>query len=346
VADDDLLGTLLTQRACRSFSADPVPDEAVERMLEAAVHAPSAENRQPWVFVVVRDAAVKQELAAIARRLWDAGGREHARGELPPRLLADVDRSVATGFGGAPVLIVVGGDVSAAGTRRVLPSSIYPAVQNLLVAATALGFGSTLTTLASHAPDEVRAAVGFPDTVEPMAIVPIGRPARRLGPPRREPVAAKAHLDRYGTPLVTSGRASEEVPMTVGPKVRVRVGPSPIHGLGVFAEQHIAPGHVIEICPTIYIAPEEEDDARRTILREYVYPWPPDNGVIVVLGFGSIYNHAVEANAHHLQIPEPNFGVGVQVVAAARAIEPGEEITVNYTGVIGSRKPMWFDDDA
>jgi nitroreductase len=346
VPDDGLLATLLTQRACRTFAADPVPDEIIGRMLEAATHAPSSENLQPWVFVVVRDAAVREQLATIARRLWDEAGRDHARRLLTPRLFAEVDQSVSTGFGGAPVVIVVGGDVATAGGRRALPSSIYPAVQNLLLAAAALGYGSALTTLASHAPDEVRAAVDLPDTVEPMAIVPVGRPARRLGPPRREPVAAKAHLDRYGVPFGAGDHASKELPLSVGPKVRLRVGPSSIQGLGVFAEQHIAPGHVIEVCPTIHIAPGEEDAARDTVLREYLYPWPPDGGAIVVLGYGSIYNHAVEANAHHVQIAAPDFGVGVHVVAAARAIAPGEEITVNYAGVVGSPESMWFDEDA
>lgn len=131
-------------------------------------------------------------------------------------------------------------------------------------------------------------------------------------------------------------------PFSVGPKVQLRVGPSPIHGLGVFAEQAIAPGHVIEICPTIFVPDEQGPDLDRTILREYVYPW--SDGVIVVLGYGSIYNHAVEANAHHIQVPEPRFGVGVHVVAAARPIEAGEEITVNYTGIVGGRHPLWFDD--
>jgi hypothetical protein len=136
--------------------------------------------------------------------------------------------------------------------------------------------------------------------------------------------------------------AEDETPFSVGPKVPLRVAPSPIHGLGVFAKKTIRPGQVIEICPTIHIRPDETEHIDRTILREYVYPWP--EGVIVVLGFGSIYNHAVDANAHHLQMPDPRFGVGVHVVAAAREIAAGEEITVNYAGVVGTRNAMWFDD--
>jgi nitroreductase len=200
VREHPVLALLRTQRACRSYSDVPVPDADMATMLEAATHAPSAENAQPWVFVVVRAEETRNRLAEVARRRWAEGGRRHAEASLRAGLLAEVDEANASGFGGAPVVVVVGGDTTAT-PRRALPSSVFPAVQNLLVAATALGYGSALTTLASYAPDEVRAAVGLPDTVEPMALVPIGRPSRRLGPPRRAPIAAKAHRDVYGQPF-------------------------------------------------------------------------------------------------------------------------------------------------
>ena len=190
------------QRACRTFAEGDVPDEDIATMLEAATHAPSAENLQPWIFIVVRDAAQRAALADVARRLWDGGGRAYAEATLSPRLLAEVDAATTAGFGGASVLIVVGGDTRRGVHRRMLGSSIFPAVQNLLLAAGALGYGSALTTLATLAPDDVRAIVGLPDEVEPMAVVPVGRPARPLGPPRREPLTAKTHLDRFGNPFV------------------------------------------------------------------------------------------------------------------------------------------------
>jgi nitroreductase len=191
------------QRACRSFAPDLVPDDDIARMLDAAVHAPSAENAQPWVFVVVRDAGQRRRIAELTRRLWEAGAGQRSRARLSADLFAEVDGSVRSGFGGAPVLVVVAGDGRDATTRRTLDASIFPAVQNLLLAANALGYGSALMTLATVAAAELRELVGLVDGIEPMAIVPIGRPARALGPPRRTSAEDKTYLERYspsGTP--------------------------------------------------------------------------------------------------------------------------------------------------
>jgi nitroreductase len=192
---------LLAQRACRAYTDGPVPDGDLATILRAATHAPSAENRQPWVFVVVRDAATRKAVAGITRRVWAAVGRAHAERSLTPRFFAAVDEFVARGYGGAPVLVVVAGDRRDGTPAPVVASSVFPATQNLLLAAAALGYGSALTTLAAQDPDALAAAVGLPEGVRPLAVVPLGRPAGPLGPPRRRPVAEVAHLDRYGTPF-------------------------------------------------------------------------------------------------------------------------------------------------
>jgi nitroreductase len=114
-------------------------------------------------------------------------------------MLTAIDESMAAGFGGAPALVIVGVDTTSGVHKGAVPSSIYPAVQNLLLAAAALGYGSALTTLTTLVADQLRALVGLPDHVDPMAVIPLGRPARPLGRPRREPIGTKAHRDRYGT---------------------------------------------------------------------------------------------------------------------------------------------------
>lgn len=191
--------TALAQRACRSFTEEVVPDADLGRMLEAAVHAPSAQNSQPWVFVVVRDPGVRSALSDLTRRLWGQGARDAASREVAPGLLRDVDRSVERGFGGAPVLVVVGADTARV-PLRIAGSSVFPAVQNLLLAANALGYGSALTTLTVQLADDTRQVLGLPDSVTPLAVVPIGKPAGPLTPPRREPVTSKTHRDLYGRP--------------------------------------------------------------------------------------------------------------------------------------------------
>src|SRR5438045_5791460 len=106
----DFFEIVLAQRACRDFSDQPMPDKDVERVLEAATHAPSAENRQPWVFVVVRDAATRSRIGELTQRAWEGGGRAHSESRLDAALLADVDRGATGGVSAAPVLVVVCGD--------------------------------------------------------------------------------------------------------------------------------------------------------------------------------------------------------------------------------------------
>ena len=189
---------VLGQRACRAFADRPVDDALVERCLEAATHAPSAENLQPWEFVVVRDDTLRAAIGDLTRRAWQGGGRAHSEGRLSPALLQDVHHGAEGGIASAPVIVVVGGNTSVA-LEATLPSSVYPAVQNLLLAAAALGLGSAMTILATLFDDQLRALVGLPESVRPMAVVPLGWPAAPLGRPRRLPVSERAHRDRFGS---------------------------------------------------------------------------------------------------------------------------------------------------
>lgn len=185
------------QRAHRQFTTEDVDDETIERLVTAATRAPSAENRQPWEFVVVREAARREQIGAITERVWRLGAAEIARSRLPPTLFAEVDAGATGGVASAPVLVVVAVD-----RRRCHPEaagpSIWPAVQNLLLAATAEGLGSALTTLPTVTTGELADVVGLPAEVEPIAVVPLGHPARQLGPSRREPARAHLHREQYG----------------------------------------------------------------------------------------------------------------------------------------------------
>jgi nitroreductase len=194
----DVFDVMSAQRACRSFDpAGAVDDGALDRILTAATRAPSAENSQPWHFVVVRDAVVRAGVGALTRDVWEAGARRFSEDRLSPSMLADVDRGATGGIAAAPVVVVVCADTTATAPGA-LDASIWPAVQNLLLAAGALGFGSALTTLATFRADELRWLLELPDHLRPMAVVPIGVPATPLRPGRRRPLDEVVSYDRFG----------------------------------------------------------------------------------------------------------------------------------------------------
>lgn len=197
----ELFSVMQAQRACRRFDAHgEVTDRDLEQMLQAAVHAPSAENKQPWYFISVRDEGTRSALARWWTDAWQAGGSHYAR-QIATSDAMYADLESATGLGGfaaAPVVVVVCLD-----TERVpeiwAQSSIYPAVQNLLLAANALGYGSCLTTgLTTFAETQVRQQLQLPQTISPMAAVYIGRPGITLGAPRRRPASAVTFRERFG----------------------------------------------------------------------------------------------------------------------------------------------------
>jgi nitroreductase len=195
---DDFFSVVARQRACRSFSTDEVDDQTIGRILTAATFAPSAENKQPWEFVVVRNEETRAAIGDLSRRAWDERGRAFSEGRLTPKMLADVDQGATGGVANAPVNIVVCADVDR-GLEATIPSSIFPAVQNLLLAATAGGLGTALTTITAGFRAEMQAILSLPDHVWPIALVPLGHPARPLGPPKRAPFTERTHRERYGT---------------------------------------------------------------------------------------------------------------------------------------------------
>ncbi len=106
----DFFDVVTRQRACRTFSDVPVSDETIARGLHAATFAPSAENRQPWEFVVVRDDATRAQIGDLTRRAWEDGGRAFSEHRLSTAMLRDVDHGATGGVARAPVNIVVCAD--------------------------------------------------------------------------------------------------------------------------------------------------------------------------------------------------------------------------------------------
>lgn len=215
----DFFAVVDTQRAIRRFRPDPVGLHDLRRVLEAATRAPSARGAEPWVFVVVRDPALRAEIARRYRVAWDEGQRytQATDADRDVRHGAHYDRMMraaaylAQSLHEAPVLIACGLDHSRLGPLAAPDgslrapgaayASIFPAVQNLLLAARALGLGTTLTTLHRTFEAELKALLALPDHIEVAALVPLGWPRDRFGLTRRRPVGEVASLDRWGTPL-------------------------------------------------------------------------------------------------------------------------------------------------
>jgi len=215
----DFFEVVRTQRAIRRFRPDPVPDQLVHEVIAAATRAPSARGAEPWGFVVVRDPACRADIGSLYQSAWDAGQRmidaadaDRDLKEAPhyARMMRDA-ATLAQTIGEVPVLVVCcldharlgpigdgSGGLRAPGAAY---ASILPAVQNLLLAARALGLGTTLTTLHRAFDGELRALLDLPTTIEPVVLVPLGFPRGRFGPTRRRPVDEIAHLDRWGMPF-------------------------------------------------------------------------------------------------------------------------------------------------
>jgi nitroreductase len=196
-----------------------VPEEAIARVVEAATRAPSARGAEPWGFVVVRDVARRRAIGAAYLAAWEAARAATAATgadrdvEAAPhyaRMMRGVD-ALARTLGDVPVLIVccldharLGPIADGAGGLRApgaAYASILPAVQNLLLAARALGLGTTLTTLHRAFEPALRAALALPAAVEPVALVPLGYPRDRFGATRRRPLAEVAFAERWGAPF-------------------------------------------------------------------------------------------------------------------------------------------------
>jgi nitroreductase len=217
-----LYEALRTTKAVRRLRPDPIPEAVLERVLGAASCAPSGGNRQPWRIVVVREPGSKAALQRLWEPLWGAYaalGRA-AMTALPEPARERRERNYAAGdylaahLGETPAILIFCFDPAllaitdgSLGRPSVVGgASIYPAVQNLLLACRAEGLGCVLTTLLCQAEAEVRPLIGLPADWGTAAFVPIGYPVGRgHGPVDRRPVQELAFADRWGTPFAPGG---------------------------------------------------------------------------------------------------------------------------------------------
>ena len=210
----DLIEAMRTNNTCRYYRSDPVSDEVLTRVLDAARWAPSGGNRQPLSFVAIRDAEKKCRMQELYLPFWEPYVKGVERGEVNvdgrPGLIEDADH-FARHLAEVPIMLVVcarladihATDAELGRLSIVGGASIYPAVQNMLLAARAEGLGTALTTLLCAAEPQVKQLLEIPAEVSTAAMVALGWPAkpfpRRLS---RRPLSEMAFADRYGEALV------------------------------------------------------------------------------------------------------------------------------------------------
>jgi nitroreductase len=206
---------IMTLRAIRRYTDDPVTDEEITTCLKAAVQAPSGGNIQPWQFLVIRDSELKHAVGDIYLRAWKRY-RPAVQKVMPPprdeegarrleRIIAS-SQHLADHFGEAPALVAfLMPNISMTLSDEQGPmdtgtpfASVFPAVQNFMLAARGLGIGTTLTSVFRIYQDELRGLCSIPENYEVVAIVPMGRPAGRFGVAPRRPAEAVTHWDRFG----------------------------------------------------------------------------------------------------------------------------------------------------
>ncbi len=205
-----LLEGICSTRAIRRYRDEPVPEHILRDILFAASRAPSGSNRQPFRFIVLTDGPkaveAKQLLADGARRVWEIKrtADRYDRGSgtddsSPKAAMARTMEAYIDHLPEVPVLILAC-MIRYRSSNPVEGASVYPACQNLLLAARALGYGGVMTSWNVVVDAELRALLGIPEDVLVAAAITIGRPQGHHGPVRRRPLDELVFLDEWGSP--------------------------------------------------------------------------------------------------------------------------------------------------
>ena len=187
---------MFSQRAIRRFKPDSIPDEDLHAALEAATKAPNGSNLQPWRFMVIRDADLKERFGKLYHEAWWAKRRD--QGIFPKDIPAGKGtiqsaRRLAGEIAQAPVIVLVcatSGDVGSM-------TSVIPAAQNLLLAARSQGIGGVLTTLHPDVDDRVHELFNMPKDSQVVYCIPLGYPKGRFGPTQRKPLSEVVAYDGW-----------------------------------------------------------------------------------------------------------------------------------------------------
>ena len=204
---------MFSQRSIRRFRADPIPMEDLQLVMEAAIRAPNGGNRQPARFLILTDSETITKFGALYREAWWAKRRdEHRpwtrREEIPAEDKGSTAAArLADEIKDAPCVVL------ALTTGKGQASSVIPAVQNLMLAARALGIGSVPTTLHAQVLTRVYDLLDIPSEMDFHLCIPLGYPRGKFGPTQRRPASEVTYLNRWGAPVPSP--AAEQTPTAV-----------------------------------------------------------------------------------------------------------------------------------
>jgi nitroreductase len=196
-----LFESMYTSRALRRFTPDPVPEDVIFQLIDAAIRAPTGHNSQDWRFVVVTDNAAKQRMQEWSERAWtmafEAYTDQSAIDALPrtQRLSIQSVKDMAHTLAQVPLIVVVCG---LKGKHSSPGGSHFPAIQNMLLAARALGLGGSIFNLPMVGGKDLYELLAIPESNDIYACVPIGYPTDKPGPLSRKPVKKVAYKERFG----------------------------------------------------------------------------------------------------------------------------------------------------
>ncbi|WP_234788838.1 nitroreductase family protein [Mycolicibacterium iranicum] len=203
---DDVWTVMKTATAVRRYRDDPVPDEVLEKCLLAASWAPSGGNGQPWRFVVIRSQDLRGVITDAARSTWEVMKEFYRIPELgesaddpKTRVLRTMAEHMHVG-GAAPELVLFCVKPQRGTTELQQAGSIFPAVQNFLLAARAQGLGAAITLWHGHCDAQLRATIGIPDDWTIATLLTVGWPRGGHHPVRRKPLPESAVVNRWDQP--------------------------------------------------------------------------------------------------------------------------------------------------
>jgi nitroreductase len=208
-ASADLWEVMRTASAVRRYRDELVSDEAIETCLRAASWAPSGGNQQPWKFVVLQSRSLRDVITAAAHKTWDVMTEfysismpENEADDPKSRVLRAMAEHMSVG-GEAPVLVLFCVQPQRGTTELQQGGSIFPAVQNFLLAARAQGLGAAITLWHGSCEDQLRSMVGIPDDWKIATLLTVGWPEGGHHPVRRKPLSEVATIDRWDSPWQT-----------------------------------------------------------------------------------------------------------------------------------------------